>query len=315
MLRGYIFKRNIMLLPVLLGVTLFVFSIISLTPGDVAAMILGQNATPETVAALRTEMGLDDPLLIQYGRYIGKLVQGDMGVSYATGKPVIGEIMSRFPNTLKLAFFAIMVSIIISIPVGIISAIRQYSIFDNLGMVFALIGISMPSFWLGLILIIMFALNLGLFPSGGADQWNSIILPAITLGVASTASITRTTRSSMLEVIRQAYIRTAKAKGVGPKTVIMKHALKNALIPTLTIIGLEFGELLGGAILTETVFSWPGIGRLMVESIQRKDTPMVLGCIIVFSVAFSMVNLAIDILYALIDPRIKANYGKERKAA
>jgi peptide/nickel transport system permease protein len=315
MLRGYIFKRNIMLLPVLLGVTLFVFSIISLTPGDVAAMILGQNATPETVAALRTEMGLDDPLLVQYGRYIGKLLQGDMGVSYATGKPVIGEIMSRFPNTLQLAFFSIMVSIIISIPVGIISAIRQYSIFDNLGMVFALIGISMPSFWLGLILIIMFALNLGFFPSGGADQWNSIILPAITLGVASTASITRTTRSSMLEVIRQAYIRTAKAKGVGPKTVIMKHALKNALIPTLTIIGLEFGELLGGAILTETVFSWPGIGRLMVESIQRKDTPMVLGCIIVFSVAFSMVNLAIDILYALIDPRIKANYGKERKAA
>ncbi|MGD9940779.1 MAG: nickel ABC transporter permease [Clostridia bacterium] len=314
-MRGYIFKRNIMLLPVLLGVTLFVFSIISLTPGDVAAMILGQNATPETVAALRTEMGLDDPLLVQYGRYIGKLLQGDMGVSYATGKPVIGEIMSRFPNTLQLAFFSIMVSIIISIPVGIISAIRQYSIFDNLGMVFALIGISMPSFWLGLILIIMFALNLGFFPSGGADQWNSIILPAITLGVASTASITRTTRSSMLEVIRQAYIRTAKAKGVGPKTVIMKHALKNALIPTLTIIGLEFGELLGGAILTETVFSWPGIGRLMVESIQRKDTPMVLGCIIVFSVAFSMVNLAIDILYALIDPRIKANYGKERKAA
>ena len=315
MLRGYIFKRNIMLLPVLLGVTLFVFSIISLTPGDVADMILGQNATPETVATLRADMGLDDPLIVQYGRYIGKLLQGDMGVSYATGKPVIGEIMSRFPNTLKLAFFSIMVSIIISIPVGIISAIRQYSIFDNLGMVFALIGISMPSFWLGLILIIMFSLNLGMFPSGGADQWNSIILPAITLGVASTASITRTTRSSMLEVIRQAYIRTAKAKGVGPKTVIMKHALRNALIPTLTIIGLEFGELLGGAILTETVFSWPGIGRLMVESIQRKDTPMVLGCIIVFSVAFSMVNLAIDILYALIDPRIKANYSKERKAA
>jgi len=315
MLRGYIFKRNIMLLPVLLGVTLFVFSIISLTPGDVADMILGQNATPETVATLRADMGLDDPLIVQYGRYIGKLLRGDMGVSYATGKPVIGEIMSRFPNTLKLAFFSIMVSIIISIPVGIISAIRQYSIFDNLGMVFALIGISMPSFWLGLILIIMFSLNLGMFPSGGADQWNSIILPAITLGVASTASITRTTRSSMLEVIRQAYIRTAKAKGVGPKTVIMKHALRNALIPTLTIIGLEFGELLGGAILTETVFSWPGIGRLMVESIQRKDTPMVLGCIIVFSVAFSMVNLGIDILYALIDPRIKANYSKERKAA
>jgi peptide/nickel transport system permease protein len=175
-------------------------------------------------------------------------------------------------------------------------------------MVLALIGISMPSFWLGLILIIVFALGLGWFPSGGADQLKSIVLPALTLGVASTASIARTTRSSMLEVIRQDYIRTAKAKGLGNVTVILKHALRNALIPTLTVIGLEFGELLGGAILTETVFSWPGIGRLMVESIQRKDTPMVLGCIIVFSVAFSVVNLLIDILYAFVDPRIKTSY-------
>lgn len=175
-------------------------------------------------------------------------------------------------------------------------------------MVLALIGISMPSFWLGLILIIVFALGFGWLPSGGADQLKSIVLPALTLGVASTASIARTTRSSMLEVIRQDYIRTAKAKGLGNVSVILKHALRNALIPTLTVIGLEFGELLGGAILTETVFSWPGIGRLMVESIQRKDTPMVLGCIIVFSIAFSIVNLLIDILYAFVDPRIKTSY-------
>jgi peptide/nickel transport system permease protein len=238
-----------------------------------------------------------------------------MGISYATQKPVVDEIVGRFPNTLTLAFYSILVSLILSIPIGVISAVKQYSLFDNLGMVFALVGISMPSFWLGLILIILFALNLGWFPSGGADQWQSIVLPAITLGVASTASIARTTRSSMLEVIRQDYIRTAKAKGVGNLQVILKHALKNALIPTLTVIGLEFGELLGGAILTETVFSWPGIGRLMVESIQRKDTPMVLGCIIVFSVAFSVVNLIVDILYALIDPRIKANYQRKGKAA
>jgi peptide/nickel transport system permease protein len=297
-----------MLLPVLLGVTFLVFSIISLAPGDVATMILGQGATQESVADLRNDLGLDQPLLVQYGRYLGHLVQGDMGVSYATKKPVIDEIISRFPNTLTLAFFSILVSILISIPIGVISAVKQYSSFDNLGMIFALIGISMPSFWLGLILIIMFALTLGWFPSGGADQLKSIVLPAITLGVASTASIARTTRSSMLEVIRQDYIRTAKAKGLGNNTVILKHALKNALIPTLTVIGLEFGELLGGAILTETVFSWPGIGRLMVESIQRKDTPMVLGCIIVFSVAFSVVNLLIDILYTFIDPRIKSTY-------
>ncbi len=315
MLAGYIFKRNIMLIPVLLGVTFLVFFIISLTPGDVADMILGQGATKESVAKLREDMGLNDPIPVQYGRYLGNLLRGDMGLSYATGKPVAGEIGARYPNTLRLAFFSIMVSIMISIPVGVISAVKQYSIFDNLGMVLALVGISMPSFWLGLMLIIGFALHLGWFPSGGANQWNSIILPALTLGVASTASIARTTRSSMLEVIRQDYIRTAKAKGVGAKTVILKHALKNALIPTMTVVGLEFGELLGGAILTETVFSWPGVGRLMVESIQRKDTPMVLGCIIVFSISFSMVNLVIDLLYAFIDPRIKTNYQRKRKAA
>ncbi len=315
MLRQYILKRTVMLLPVLLGVTFLVFTIISLTPGDVATMILGQGATAESVAKLRHQLGLDEPLLIQYGRYLAHLLSGDMGISYATQKPVVDEIISRFPNTLTLAFYSILVSIALSIPIGVISAVKQYSLFDNLGMIFALVGISMPSFWLGLILIIVFALNLGWFPSGGADQWKSIVLPAITLGVASTASIARTTRSSMLEVIRQDYIRTAKAKGVGNLQVILKHALKNALIPTLTVIGLEFGELLGGAILTETVFSWPGIGRLMVESIQRKDTPMVLGCIIVFSVAFSVVNLIVDILYALIDPRIKANYQKKGKAA
>ncbi len=297
-----------MLLPVLLGVTFLVYLIISLTPGDVAAMMLGQGATQESVAALRHDMGLNDPIIIQYGRYLGRLLHGDMGLSYATQKPVIEEILSRFPNTLALAFCSILVSIAISIPVGVISAVKQYSLVDNLGMILALIGISMPSFWLGLILIIVFALGLGWFPSGGADHLKSIVLPALTLGVASTASIARTTRSSMLEVIRQDYIRTAKAKGLDSITVILKHALRNAMIPTLTVIGLEFGELLGGAILTETVFSWPGIGRLMVESIQRKDTPMILGCIIVFSIAFSIVNLLIDILYAFVDPRIKTSY-------
>lgn len=297
-----------MLLPVLLGVTFLVYLIISLTPGDVAAMMLGQGATQESVAALRHDMGLNDPIIIQYGRYLGRLLHGDMGLSYATQKPVIDEILSRFPNTLALAFCSILVSIAISIPVGVISAVKQYSLVDNLGMILALIGISMPSFWLGLILIIVFALGLGWFPSGGADHLKSIVLPALTLGVASTASIARTTRSSMLEVIRQDYIRTAKAKGLDSITVILKHALRNAMIPTLTVIGLEFGELLGGAILTETVFSWPGIGRLMVESIQRKDTPMILGCIIVFSIAFSIVNLLIDILYAFVDPRIKTSY-------
>lgn len=305
----YIFKRLMMMVPVMLGVTFLVFFIISLTPGDVTSMILGDGATEEAILELRQEMGLDDPIIVQYGRYMGNLVKGDFGISYATGKNVAVEISQRFPNTFKLTVSAIFLSVLISIPIGVISATKQYSIFDNVGMVLALIGISMPSFWTGLILIILFSLQLGFFPSGGMDGFKSLILPAFTLAIASTASITRTTRSSMLEVVRQDYINTAKAKGVNRKVVIRKHALKNALIPAITVIGLEFGVLLGGAVLTETVFSWPGIGRLMVQSIQSKDTPMVLGCVIVFALAFSIVNLTIDILYAFIDPRIKANYS------
>lgn len=304
----YIIKRLLQLIPVIIGVTFIVYFIISFTEGDPATIILGNGATPESVKELREEMGLDKPVIVQYANYLKDLVTGDMGISYTTKNPVIQEIAARFPNTLKLTICSIIVSIVISIPVGIISATKQYSIFDSVGMVCALIGISMPSFWLGLLLIILFSVNLGWLPSGGADSLKSLILPAITLGVASTATITRTTRSSMLEVIRQDYIRTAKAKGVNKKVVIRKHALRNALIPTVTVTGLEFGFLLGGAVLTETVFSWPGIGRLMVESIQKKDTPTVLGCIVIFSVCFSIVNLLVDILYAYIDPRIKSQY-------
>ncbi len=305
----YILRRILMMIPVMLGVTLLVFFIISLTPGDAASMILGQEATEESIAELREEMGLNDPTIVQYVRYMGDLFQGDMGNSYATGKTVNSEIAQRFPNTFVLTVSAIFLSVLISIPIGVVSATRQYSIFDNVGMIIALVGISMPSFWTGLLLIIAFSLKLGWFPSGGMEGFISLILPAFTLAIASTASITRTTRSSMLEVIRQDYINTAKAKGVTRNVVIRKHALKNALIPAITVIGLEFGILLGGAVLTETVFSWPGIGRLMVESIQRKDTPMVLGSVIVFALAFSVVNLIIDILYAFIDPRIKSNYS------
>ncbi|WP_432661892.1 ABC transporter permease [Wukongibacter baidiensis] len=305
----YILKRLLFMIPVMIGVTFLVFFIISLTPGDAASMILGNGATQEAILELREKMGLNDPVIVQYANYVKKLLSGDMGTSYATGKSVSTEIGARFPNTFKLTISAIILSVIISIPIGVISATRQYSIFDNVGMVLALIGISMPSFWTGLILIIFFSLNLGLFPSGGMEGLKSLILPAFTLAIASTASITRTTRSSMLEVIRQDYIQTARAKGVKRQVVTRKHALKNALIPAVTVIGLEFGVLLGGAVLTETVFSWPGIGRLMVQSIQSKDTPMILGCVIVFALSFSIVNLIIDILYAYIDPRIKANYS------
>lgn len=304
----YILKRLLALIPVLIGVTFIVFCIMSFSPGDPARMLLGAGATPESIEALRDEMGLNDPIIVQYGHYLWDLVRGDMGTSYVSGNDVSYEIFSRFPKTVALAVGAIIFAAAVSIPIGIISATRQYSAIDNVGMVIALLGVSMPSFWLGLMLILLFSVYLGWLPSGGVNGFASLILPSITLGAESMATITRTTRSSMLEVIRQDYIRTARAKGVPEKVVIRKHALKNALIPTITVTGIEMGALLGGAILTETVFSWPGVGRLLIDAIQNKNTPVVLGCLVVFSVCFGIVNLIVDILYAYIDPRIKSQY-------
>lgn len=304
----YVLKRTLMLIPVIIGVSFMVFFIMSLTPGDPAKIILGYNATPEAIEALREDLGLNDPVVVQYGRYMMGLLKGDLGESYSSGRPVFSEIASRFPYTLQLTFWGMVIAIALSIPIGIISATKQYSFIDSASMIVALLGVSIPNFWMGLMLIIFFALNLRILPSGGASTAASIILPAITLGTGCAANITRTTRSSMLEVIRQDYIRTAKAKGVPHKKVIRKHALKNALIPVVTVIGLQFGALLGGAVLTETVFSWPGVGTYMVNSIKSKDTNAVLGCVIIFSICFSLVNLLVDILYGYIDPRIKSKY-------
>ena len=304
----YVLRRLLLLIPVLLGVSLLVFTIMSLTPGDPAQLILGENAPKEAILKLREEMGLNDPFLVQYFRYVGKAVLGDFGRSYTTGREVFGEIFSRFPNTLILAVIGIIISVCIGIPVGIISATRQYSFLDSFSMILALLGVSMPVFWLGLMLILTFSVKLGLLPSGGFDGLKSLILPSITLGVGSAAIITRMTRSSMLEVIRQDYIRTARAKGVAEKVVINKHALKNALIPIITVVGLQFGGLLGGAVLTESVYSWPGVGRLMVDAIRQKDTPTVLAAVIFLATTFSVVNLLVDILYAYVDPRIKSQY-------
>jgi len=297
-----------MLIPVLLGVTFIVFSIMYMTPGDPAQLILGESAPPEAVAELRADMGLDDPFIVQYGRFVKNAVQGDFGKSYTTKRDVFSEIFARFPNTLKLAGVGVALAIAIGIPVGIISATRQYSVLDNVSMIGALLGVSMPNFWLGLMLILFFSVNLGVLPSSGSGTFLHIILPAITLGTGSAAIITRMTRSSMLEVIRQDFIRTARAKGVAEKKVINKHALKNALIPVITVIGLQFGYLLGGAVLTETVFSWPGVGRLLVEAIRAKDTPTVLASVVFMATTFSFVNLLVDVLYAYVDPRIKSQY-------
>ena len=305
----YIAKRLLMLIPVIMGVSFVVFFIMALAPGDTAKAILGEDATPEAIEAFNEKHGLNDPVPVRYVNYMLDLLHGDLGESYKSGRPVFSEIMARFPATLELSFWGMVLAVGVAIPVGIISATRQYSLMDSVTTVIALICTAIPNFWLGLMLIITFSLNLRILPSGGNTQGvSSLILPVITLATACLANITRTTRSSMLEVIRQDYIRTAKAKGVPQKKVINKHALKNALIPVVTVIGLQFGSLLGGAVLTESVFSWPGVGTFLINSIKAKDTPAVLGCVIIFSICFSIVNLVVDILYAYIDPRIKAKY-------
>ncbi len=306
----YIIRRVLMLIPVIIGVTFIVYTIMYLTPGDPAQIILGENAPEESVQKLREEMGLNDPFIVQYVRYVKNSLKGDFGRSYTTKRPVFNEVLSRFPATLKLTISGMIIAVAIGIPVGIISATKQYSAVDSISMVLALLGVSMPNFWLGLMLILLFSVRLGWLPSAGDIGLNSLILPAITLGTGVAAIITRMTRSSMLEVIRQDYIRTARAKGVIEKKVINKHALGNALIPVITVIGLQFGYLLGGAVLTETVFSWPGVGRLMVDAIKQKDTPTVLASVIFMSVVFSIANLLVDILYAFIDPRIRSQYSK-----
>ena len=305
----YITRRILAMIPVVIGITFIVFMIMKMAPGDPARMILGDNATPEAVEALREEMGLNDNYLVQYGRYMINLCKGDMGTSYKNNRPVVDEVMTRVPATFNLAFVSAIVSILIAIPLGVLAAVKQGTLFDNASMVVSLIGISMPAFWLALMLMLKFSLQLKWFPVQGAnDGWRSYVLPAIAIGFMNMAAIARTTRSSMLETIRQDYIRTARSKGISEQEVISHHAFRNALIPTVTIVGVQLGGLLGGAVLTETVFAWPGLGRLMVEAVNARDVPTVLGCIVILSIGFSIVNLVVDLLYGLIDPRVRTMY-------
>ncbi|MBP6333303.1 MAG: nickel ABC transporter permease [Aminivibrio sp.] len=304
----YIARRILFLLPVLVGVSFIVFSLLYITPGDPARMVLGDQATEEAVQEFRNKEGLNDPFLVQYGRYVYKALQGDIGRSYMTRRPVSDEILSAFPSTIKLAALSMVIAILLGIPFGIISAIRQYSLFDSVTMVFAMVGLSMPVFWLGILLILFFSVQLRWLPSSGFDSLAAMILPSITLAAQSVAIVTRMTRSSMLEVVRQDYIRTARAKGQKESVVIWRHALGNALIPVVTVVGLQFGHLLGGAVLTESIFSIPGVGRLMVEAIKMRDYPLVQGGVLYIAIAFSLVNLLVDLVYAWVDPRIKAQY-------
>lgn len=304
----FIGKRILMLIPVLLGVSLIVFILMQLTPGDPAQIILGAQAAPEDIANLRQEMGLNDPLPLQFGRFLLGVVTLDFGTSLKDGLPVLDKLMEALPYTAQLTFAAILIAVLIGIPVGIISATRQYSIFDRCATVFALVGFSTPNFWLSIMLILVFSVTLRWLPVSGSGSLLHLVLPAIALGTQSAAIITRMTRSSMLEVMNQDYIRTARAKGLGHRAVILKHSLKNALIPIITVVGLQIGLMFGGAILTETVFAWPGIGRLMIDSIRAKDTPVVQGGVIITASIFVFVNLIVDILYAYVDPRVKEQY-------
>lgn len=308
------------MIPVLLGVIIIVFTLMYLTPGDAAEILAGSNATPETVQALREKLGTDKSYLAQLGQYIKNLVlHGDLGKSYSTGRSVSDELLAKFPTTLKLTSMSMLLAVILGVTIGIISAVRQYSLFDSAAQTVALVGVSMPSFWLGLLLIIVFALKLKWLPSSGFDTVSECILPCCALAVSSSATIMRITRSSMLDVIRSDYIRTARAKGQNEFFVIVRHALKNALIPILTVVGMEFGVLLGGTVMIETIFSVPGIGSFTVNAIKERNTPVVQGTVLLLAVSYSLVNLIVDILYSAINPQIRMQYSaasakKARKA-
>jgi len=310
----YIFKRILMMIPVLLGVLFLVFTMNEISPGDPAAMIAGDAASVEVVEQIREDLGLNKPLPVRFFNYTKNLVlHGDLGTSYKTKRPVLEEVMDRLPTTILLSLTSAAFAVFLSIPIGIISAIKQNTWIDNLLMVLALIGVAMPAFWQGLMTIILFSVKLGWFPSYGFTTPAHWFMPVLTIGTGAMASLVRITRSSMLEVIRQDYIRTARAKGQTERKVIISHALRNSMIPIITAIAIQLGSMLGGAIVTETVFAIPGIGMLMIQSIKARDYPTIQGAVVVIAVMFSLLNLVVDIIYTFVDPRLKSIYQTKRK--
>ena len=304
----FLIKRLGMMIPVLFGVMFIIFTLTYITPGDPVTMLLGEQAVQEDIDALRRELRLDQPFAVQFGIFVANTLQLNFGTSFVSRRPVFDEVIARFPTTIQLAFMSMVIAVFMGVPLGILSATKQYTIFDNGATIIGLLGVSIPNFWLGIMLILLFSVNLGWFPSSGFDTPMHWVLPSVTIGISSAALIMRMTRSSMLEVVRQDYIRTARAKGQKESKIIFSHALNNALIPVITVIGLQFGILLSGAILTETIFSIPGLGRFMVDSIQRRDYPIIQGGVLLLAIVFSFVNLMVDILYAFVDPRIRSQY-------
>lgn len=301
----YTLKRLLLIIPTLLGVLFIVFAIMNFTPGNPGRQILGISAKQEAVDELNHELGYDKPFMTRFVDYIGDLLQGDMGVSYRTRQSFTGEFMTKLPITLTLGTWAFVFSSILGISLGILSAVKQYSLTDTFSTLMAILFASIPGFFLGMVLIYVFALNLGWFPTHGVSEWSGYILPVVTLTAAGSAQIMRLTRTTMLEAIRQDYMRTAKAKGCSAKRMIWKHALKNAILPVLTVMGTSFGSILGGAVICETVFSIPGLGNYILNAIRNKDIPVVMSSTVILSAFFCLVMVLVDILYAVIDPRIR----------
>lgn len=307
----YIIRRMLIMIPVLFGVTVAISSLVYIAPGNPARIALGQGANTEAVARLEREMGLNNPPHVRYFDWILNLLQGDLGNSIQSGRPVLTLIVERLPATLELAFVAMLITILVALPLGVVSAVNQYSWVDNTSMLFAIFWLSMPSFWLGLMLIYVFSVQLNVLPVSGRDGallsitwWSFILLPAVATGTRRAGLLTRLMRSSMLEVLNKEYIRTARGKGIGSRRVVMKHGVKNAMIPVITLIGLQIPLIFSGTVIIEEVFSWPGMGRLLVSGVSQRDYPVVQGTVLVYSVIVLFSNLLVDIAYTVIDPRV-----------
>ncbi len=309
----YIYRRLLLLIPMLLGVSAFTFLLLQVVPGDPVTAAYGldiENMDPGQVERIREQLGLNDPLPVQYFRYLGRLLQGDLGRSISTRRPIATDLVQRYPATMILALASLLIVVMIALPLGVLSARYRNSWIDHFAMFISLSGVSMPNFWVGIMLILLFALYIPLFPSYGMrpgveGMLKSLVLPALTLGTSLAGLVTRLTRSSMLEVISQDYMRTARAKGLSERDVLIKHGLKNACIPVITVLGLQFAGLLSGAVIVERVFAWPGIGRFAVDAISRRDYPVIMGTVLIFATTFVIINLFLDILYVYIDPRIR----------
>jgi peptide/nickel transport system permease protein len=302
----YVGQRLLLSIPTVLLVTLLVFLMLHLTPGDPAEIFLGENrSTPELLAQVRQEMGLDRPLHVQYLSYMGNIARGDFGRSLQNNRPVLDEILGRLPSTLELTVAALAIGIVLGVSLGIISALKHNTWIDSLAMVLALFGVSMPIFWLSLLLIFVFSVQLNWFPAIGQGGIERLVLPAVALGLLSSSTLARLVRSSMLDVMNQDYVRTARSKGLRERSIVLRHALKNAMIPTVTVIGLQFGQLLGGAVITETIFARRGLGKLYVDSILSKDFTMVQALTLLIATTYVVINLLVDLSYAALDPRIR----------